>query len=106
MPKLVSYRRLITGAGPEEKRSSPMIRKILAILAVTLLTVGLALAAEDCAQAFKDTTAKFKTSTIDAGAIALVGDIIGKDEGLCQGDAAQQGQAIELLRSARMMIGE
>jgi hypothetical protein len=83
-----------------------MIRKTFATLAVTLLTVVPALAAEDCAQAFKDTTAKFKTSTIDAGAVALAGDMISKAEGLCRGDAAQQDQAIELLRSARMMIGE
>ncbi|MGB8182009.1 MAG: hypothetical protein WCF13_06540 [Stellaceae bacterium] len=78
----------------------------MAVLALLAFAATPALAAEDCAQALKDTTGKFKVSTIGPQATATAGDLITKAEPMCGGDAAQQAEAIELLRDARMMIGE
>lgn len=83
-----------------------MTHRILAVLALLAFAASPALAAEDCAQAFKDTTGKFKVSTIGPQATATAGDLIARAEPMCGGDAAQQAEAIELLRDARMMIGE
>lgn len=83
-----------------------MIHRILAVLALLAFAATPALAAEDCAQALKDTTAKFKTNTIGPEATATVDGLIAKVEPLCSNGAAQQSEAIELLQIGRMMIGE
>lgn len=83
-----------------------MIHRTLAVLAFLAFAATPALAAEDCAQALKDTTAKFKTSTIGPEATTTVDGLIAKAGPMCVGDAAQQGEAIELLQIGRMMIGE
>lgn len=83
-----------------------MFHRTLAVFALLALAATPVLEAEDCAQVLKDTTAKFKASTIGPQASATVGELIGKAEPLCSGSAAQQSEAIELLQAGRMMIGE
>lgn len=83
-----------------------MFHRTLAAFALLAFVATPVLAAEDCAQALKDTTAKFKISTVSPQASATVGDLIAKAEPLCSGSAAQQAEAIELLQTSRMMIGE
>ncbi|GEM_PF-5514853 len=83
-----------------------MIHRISAALVLLALAAAPALAAEDCAQALKDTTGIYKTNTIGPQATATTGDLIAKAEPLCSGGATQQAEAIELLRIGRMMIGE
>jgi hypothetical protein len=84
-----------------------MIRTVVVALALTaILAPTAALAEEDCTEAFADTAAKFKTNTIAESEAATAGDLIAQAKDLCGGGPAQQAQAIELLRSARMMIGE
>jgi hypothetical protein len=63
-----------------------------------------ALAAEKCEQSLKDTQAAFKTSTISPKATQKTDEAIKQAEELCkEGKAAE---ANDLLRLARMMIGE
>lgn len=57
-----------------------MFHRTLAVLALLAFAATPALAAEDCAQALKDTTAKFKTSTIGPQATATAGDLIARAE--------------------------
>lgn len=72
-------------------------------LALVLLAAP-AFAAESCDQPLKDTQAAFKTSTIGPKETEKTDAAIKKAEELCkEGKAAE---ANDLLRLARMMIGE
>jgi len=82
-----------------------MLRTLAASLAI-LLVAAPAWAAETCGQALADTTAQSKTAIIGPKATAKVGDLLNQATDLCKGDAKQQAQGIELLRVARIMIGE
>jgi hypothetical protein len=64
------------------------------------------LAKEDCAQAFADTAAKYRSNTIAEIEAATPGALNAKAEELCKGGSEQQAEAAELLRSARLMSGE
>lgn len=81
-------------------------RTLAAALMLFAFAATPVLAQEDCAQALKDTSAAFKTNSIGPQATAIAGGLITKAEPLCGGGAAQQAEAIELLRSGRIMIGE
>jgi hypothetical protein len=83
-----------------------MIPKLVAALTLILIGVSPVLATEDCAQALTDTAAKYKTNTIAETEAATAGALIAKADELCKGGPGQQAEAVELLRSARLMIGE
>lgn len=71
---------------------------------VAVIIVAPALAAEKCDQSLKDTQASFKTATISPKATQKTAEAIKQAEELCkEGKAAE---ANDLLRLARMMIGE
>jgi hypothetical protein len=82
-------------------------RTILALIGAAALLASPALAAENCEQALKDTTAAWKAAVIGPRETAEAESLIKQAEELCKRDDAQQkSESVELLRLARTMIGE
>ena len=71
---------------------------------VALVIAAPALAAQSCDQSLKDTQAAFKTSTIGPKETEKADAAIKQAEELCKQGKA--GEANDLLRLARTMIGE
>jgi hypothetical protein len=80
------------------------MRAVLLGMAVALLCAAPALAAETCEQALKDTKAAYGGSTIAPKEYAKAGELIKQAEDLCKD--GKQAEAVDLLRTARTMIGE
>jgi hypothetical protein len=80
------------------------MRSVLLGMAVALVCAAPALAAETCEQALKDTKAAYGGSAIAPKEYAKAGELIKQAEDLCKD--GKQAEAIDLLRTARTMIGE
>jgi hypothetical protein len=80
------------------------MRSVLLGLAAATLCAVPALAADTCEQAVKDTKAAYGGSTIAPKTYAKAGELIKQAEDLCK--EGKQAEAVELLRTARSMIGE
>jgi hypothetical protein len=83
-----------------------MIHRFMLGLAAGVLLAAPAIAAESCQQALTDTTAASTTAIIGPKETAKVADLLKQATDLCKGDEKQQAEGQELLRVARMMIGE
>lgn len=66
-----------------------MVHRTLAALVLLAFAATPVLAQEDCAQALKDTTAKFKTNDIGPQAAGIGGDLIATTGPMCSGIRAQ-----------------
>jgi len=75
-------------------------------LAFFLLAAAPAFAAEKCQQALTDTVNQAKAAKIGEAAANQVADLVKQATDLCKGDEDQQKEGLELLRLARLMIGE
>lgn len=80
------------------------MRSVLLGMAVALVCAAPALAAETCEPALKDTKAAYGGSAIAPKEYAKAGELIKQAEDLCKD--GKQAEAIDLLRTARTMIGE
>jgi hypothetical protein len=80
------------------------MRAVLLGLAVVAFCVVPAFAADNCEQALKDTKAAYGGSAIAPKTYAKAGELIKQAEDLCK--EGKQAEAVELLRTARTMIGE
>jgi hypothetical protein len=80
------------------------MRFVLLGVAVAACCGAPALAADNCEQALKDTKAAYGGSTIAPKTYAKAGELIKQAEDLCK--EGKQAEAVELLRTARSMIGE
>jgi hypothetical protein len=89
-----------------KQRGNAVPRLLCFVVLSALLLAAPARAAERCEQALKDTTAGSKTAIIGPKETARVADLLKQAEPLCQGDAKQQQEGLELLRAARIVIGE
>ncbi|MGO8917146.1 MAG: hypothetical protein ACLQJR_14670 [Stellaceae bacterium] len=80
------------------------MRSLLLGLAGLTLLAAPALAFDNCEQQLKDTKAAYGGSAIAPKSYAKAGDLIKEAEEQCK--AGKAAEAIDLLRQARMMIGE
>lgn len=81
-----------------------MIRSALLSLAAGALVAAPAWAGTPCAQSFKDTEAMSKTNDVGPKEVAKVADMLKQADELCK--AGNDAQANEILRQARLTMGE